>query len=480
MAIMLNSRGRVFIKDKKCSTYDYTDEYGIEVAGITESYGDISYIWGPSAINNNDYDVIAQIEGSITQPTTTITAYLPENGKSKLLSMAKRKCLFDMQIHYGDCNNPTDFSDFDYGLVFSNVRVSNYSTTNLTSRSPDTRAAIDLTFNVSISNIYHLYAKSFSDMSTIPEVTAGSIAGIFAYNGNNCSESGCIDDCDLLAVQKKNGSIYNFVRRVDNVWYSNSIIAGVTTSSNNESFIYTNGVNIYAFLNYDNPSSYEIYVYSYSDITNLYAWTLLASGTSHALKNYHISGNFLYFVTSLGVLYKLNTSSSNITLLATLPTPSYSVFGYGNTIYILNFDGTTYKYVDSTLTTLATLGGTAGTYLNILPLSIKNELEFSVIAGSGEIFCTINGGASYKLSGNLGSFTSVSATAYDGYNPEYVVLSNMQGLIYESFDSGLTWKLNTTFAISDFVPHSITFCGDNVYAGGGNVSGTTGNIIQSI
>jgi len=215
--VMLNSYGRAFLQESICEPYGYSDDCGIEVAGITESFGDISYLYCESSDAINDYDVVAQIEGAVTAPTTTITAYLPENGKSQLLRMARKKCTFNMQIHYGQCINPTDFTDFVYALVFKDVRISSYSTTNLTSRSPDTRAIIDLTFNVSISELVSLYNREFSTYGNVTEVTSGGIDSVYAYNSTNCDGgTDCDDNCDILALQR-DGSSYNFIRQVDDV-----------------------------------------------------------------------------------------------------------------------------------------------------------------------------------------------------------------------------------------------------------------------
>lgn len=477
MAFSVNNTGRVFIQESSCSVFEYADDNGIEVGSITENYGDVSNIYVSSSINSDEYVISAQVSGAEAAPTTTITAYMPENGRSQLLSLAERKCTFNMIIKYGSCSVPTDMSEFEYLLFFEGVRITSHSTTTLTSRSPDSKAVIDLTFNVSLKKVYRLHKTQFVPSVVSNVTTNGALTSIWAHNDEGCGSSGCNDDCTLLGLQLR-GTAYRFVRRIDGVWSSTAIITGITQYADNTSFIYTNGNQIYAFITLS-PLQLKIYSAPYSEIDNTsIAFTNIATFTGKTTPQFYVYGNLLYFAISNGAnsqLGILDTSSGSVTTYGSqLFTEGItSIAGYQDVIYIGLLDGGFYRYKNNTLVDYSDYFPTSSA---VYIVSVYGE-TIKVISNKN-IYCSGNAGVKWNNISNIGV-----ALKRINNNPSVpwhnIVMTQSDSKIYETFDGGLTYVLNTTINNTTLIPSGVAYCGTGIYVATRSADNTYGYVYEN-
>lgn len=477
--IMLNSQGRVFIEESPCDVFEYSDDCGTQVSGVSESFGDITNIYCSSSSSTDGYDIIAQIAGSQSSPTTTITSYLPADGYSQLLRLGRKKCTFNMAIKYGACSNPTDFNDFDYAIMFEGVRITSSSSTDLTSRSPDTRAAIDITFNVTIKKIYEMVKPSYLETATDTTVVNGGMQAIYAYNNTDCSGGNCADDCDLFALQKRD-TTYRMYRRIDGIWLNSGITSGITQAGANTAWVYTDGITVYAAFSGQSPTKAYIYSASYDDLeTTSPLWTQVASLDGITRPRTYAYGGNLYFGISNGTssyLAVLDTSSGSITEIGngTINSTIWSVFGYGSTVYVGTGDGELFVYSNGSLAKTSTDFGTGVT---IDGVAIHDADTFKILANKRDKHCTTDGGASWTSGGSLSVNQMSIAPNVD--NPWHSITLFPEIGMYDSFDGGLSNVLNTTITDSTIFPSGVTFCGDKIYIAMTNSNYSIGGIYEN-
>lgn len=484
MSVMLNSYFRAFIQEGYDSEYEYTEDAGIQVAGISENFGDVTYIYGASDIKTNEYVITAQIRGADGVPTTTINAYLPENGRSQLLRLAKKKCKFNMHLHSGKCNNPTDFNDFDYGLFFKNVVITGYSTTDLVSRSPDSRSVIDLTFNITMESVIEVFRPQWLEYTSDVNVTNGGIFYLASYEERDCGVD-CEGDYQLLGLQLRSNNNWRFVRRYNNTWYNSSIVAGITPTTSRPGIIYTNGDKIIAVTNQSSPTTYKILYTDYSNMDNNSAVfsNIVTSSSGTITGRYHAYGNKLYLGLRNGgasKLLELDTGSLSINAVASISNSIRSVWGYGNTVYIGTDNGELLCYKNNTLTNLTNnlpsqFANLSGAEVEVI--SIISEKEFVILIDFKHIYATINGGKTWKY---IRSFSSngPAVITQNLKNPQYV-LSRLNNELYISYDGGLT--ISTSYTLDS--NYSITgwaYAGEEIYFSASDSTNNVGKIFKTI
>lgn len=477
-SIVLNSLGRVFIQEKPCGKFEYAEDLGVQLGGVTESFGDVTYVYSPSDLADS-YEIVGEIGGTETPPTTTITAYMPSDGKSQLIKLAKSKCSFNLQVHWGACQDPTNFSEFDTGKLFEGVKITSYSTTDLTSRGPDSRAPIDLTFNISIQKIVDLKkAKLTQLLTSLGENSNGIIESLLAVTSSDCNSGDCLTDCDLIGIQRRLNSQFRFIRKVGDNWYNTTIVSGVTPNSGVPSYIYSNKNKIYAFINTLSTTTIKIYSAEYSKIANAgITWTQIYSVAGSSKNEYYVYGDKLWFTIANSGANKLGilTLSTGSVETISIPNTPTGIWGYEGTVYI-GATGAIYVYKNGVLTDLSSYIPVPG--VNYSKVSIFNENSFVVLASTVYLYCTTDGGKSWTLVNTIGNLFEQTFSAQT--NPWYVVgLSKVNGTVYESHDGGKTFLANNTYD-SILKPISVTFCGDTVYiAAGDTATGTTGAIFES-
>lgn len=484
MSVMLNSYFRAFIQESYDSEYQYSEDAGIQVAGISESFGDVTYIYGASDIKTNEYIITAQIRGADGVPTTTINAYLPENGRSQLLRLAKKKCKFNMHLHSGKCNNPTDFNDFDYGLFFKNVTITGYSTTDLVSRGPDSRSIVDLTFNISMEAVIEVFKPTWLEYTSDINVTNGGLFYVSSYEERDCGVD-CEGDYQLLALQLRSNNNWRFVREYNGTWYNSSIVAGVTPNPGRPGIIYTNGDKIYAITNQLSPTTYQISYTDYSNMDNNSATftSLVTSSSGTIIGRYHSYGNKLFLGLRNGgasYLMELDTSSNSIKSVAPISNPPRSVWGFGNTVYFGTDNGDLFCYKNNSLTNLTNMlpsqyADLPGAEIEVI--SIISDNEFIILIDFKHVYATVNGGRTWKY---IRSFSNNGpAVITQNYKNPQFVLSRLNNKLYVSYDGGLTISTSYTLDTNDTIT-AWAYAGEDIYFSVSDSTNNVGKIFKTI
>lgn len=120
-------------------------------------------------------------------PTTELVGRYALDLASDLLRLAKQGCPGDVQVHFGKCEDPTDFNEgFTKALMFETARFNSWSTGDLGSN--DEGAVIDETTPVTAREMYEVLPLSLAEKGS--DVVVNPIR-----DGVICDRIGC-GDCD--------------------------------------------------------------------------------------------------------------------------------------------------------------------------------------------------------------------------------------------------------------------------------------------
>ena len=222
MAVTLNpaltGQGRTFINTEGAGCgngYPYLGCYKVD--SLEKSLGDVTSIYCPSDESYDQFVEVASIKGADSRWTSTLTGTLTVDTETELEKILRRGCAFNLQVHFGSCERPDDFSSFTSSIVLQDVRLTNYSLSSLTALTPDERAAVSETASISVGSAYRVFPLEFA---TIPLADfTGINAGITICDsircGSLCSSVGSSDGCEKIYIINYNGALPRFYFSVD-------------------------------------------------------------------------------------------------------------------------------------------------------------------------------------------------------------------------------------------------------------------------
>lgn len=157
----LNKDSRIFISvnDERYQYYHF-----MKLDTIDKSYGEVNSVWCPDPDRYSHFieaDTFISGEGRYS---ASLMGRLPKDKVSKLKELSDIGCTFNVQAHFGICNKPYDFNDFDSAIILENVTITNYSTESLGALSPDEAAMINETVSISFENLYFIYKLQYGEI----------------------------------------------------------------------------------------------------------------------------------------------------------------------------------------------------------------------------------------------------------------------------------------------------------------------------
>lgn len=239
---VLSSDSRVFIRQTpNCCPSDYTYHSCMRLDGIEENLGEVTSGYCPSDTNIGEFVEVVQILGAPERATSNLVGRIPANYESILFKLKKRRCKFDVQLHYGKCINPTDFTTFEFALVLEDVIITNYSTDQLGALTPDETALINETVTLSVGNYYYLRKLGITNlMQKYPLVFNGFEGSDVILCGPEDCPNCCDDECVIfvLMMEIATNVLWVFASKDGGVnWRSSNtgvgVLSGTLPSTNN-------------------------------------------------------------------------------------------------------------------------------------------------------------------------------------------------------------------------------------------------------
>lgn len=454
----------------------YANEFAQYVAAmavdaLAQDRGDITPVRQPSEDNYGQFVDIGAIPGELSRMTTTLTGRMSRTELSTFYDLFKKACAFDLHLHFGLCQRPTDFTKYDKALVFEDVFVTSFGTDPLVALNSGDVAVIQETLDISIGNFYEIVPLKYS-VRGASETDDGVIVDVTISDNSNCG-----GDCDNAST----GWNKIFTATVDYISYISAdggltwetvvidgtppeatVLGGIALGD--YYVVLDSEGTLYYSLKKDlveNPGSA-----TYAEVaTDLTAPTAIAS-----LRNYSI------LVEEGGVIWGMdaaltpeiidNASATTEDLNAVAMHNDVSVAVGANGAVVYSFDnGVWYT-------------ATAVSTLNLISVAIKSRANWLVGSDNGQVWVTTDAGRTWKRV-TFPNYTAVSddVRAIEVSTP-HVVWMAIGEKLYRSIDGGVTWTVQPdsvlafpsndelrAIGVTSLNPNFVVVGGDNGGAG---------------
>lgn len=168
--------------------------------------GDRTLIYAPDEQQYGKFEVAGSIIGQPGQPELPVTARYRADQKSTLLRLANLGCDSDLQVHFGSCQNPSDFNGgWDKILVLEGARPTEWGTTDLGALTPDDSAVVDEEVPFSGERLYEIARITFGEKAAsqiVQEIVAITVCDAVTCGSCGIPSNGCDK---VLAVTLSNG-----------------------------------------------------------------------------------------------------------------------------------------------------------------------------------------------------------------------------------------------------------------------------------
>jgi hypothetical protein len=150
----------------------------------TQPFGDITNIEIPDPANYNKWLIVDKIQASEGRVTFSLEQKYAAAVKSALLRLAKARCAMDIQLHIGECTDPSLFNTFTKALIIEDASIGSWKADDLGALGGDQAAAVNETADLSASNIYEVMPLSFGEKG-------GDVVTNKLLDGTICDNASC-------------------------------------------------------------------------------------------------------------------------------------------------------------------------------------------------------------------------------------------------------------------------------------------------
>jgi len=479
---------RVFLIESGANPNTSPSYEGLWKAGAaTFGQGDVTPIRIPSADRYGQFKTVGSIAGTPDLPELAITARYSFD-LSDMLRLVNIGCNHDLQVHMGQCQNPSDFNGgWDKILVLEQARISNYSTSDLGAIEPGDNAVVneDVTWQGQlIYEIGKLTATEVGSTTITREVIAVAI----------CDQAGCGGSCGTASDGCQNVFMVTLAGggsaglSADVVWSSNGFSTsttihittlGLTESPDDAACV---GDNLVVVSGGAGASDSLHYADIAAILAGTQTWTEVNTGfvvSKGPQAIWSIGPNETWMAGAGGYIYFTDDPTAGVTVqdagVATsqdlndihmLDSTHGVAVGASNAV-IRTTDGSTWG---------AVTGPAVGVALNAVWM--KSEDIWLVGTAGGALYYTANGGTSWTALGFSGSGAGAVDDIYFvnqtvGYLSHHTAAP--VGRIFRTIDGGNSWYLlpeNGSMPDNDRI-NSIKACSVNTVFGGGLGGGGT-------
>lgn len=496
-ALQKTSQSRVFtIEDRAAPNHVPVYQTLARMAGVTHGQGDVTLVRIPDPNQYGRFIVVDKIQGQADSPQTSLEFRAERNVRSPIYRVVKKGCEVDVQLHIGDCKDPSDFDlGWDKILVFEGALFTNYQTDDQGTFDADGNNPVTETVDVSADDFYEIMPMAFSQIgeSTILQ----KVVDVAICDARSCGACGLPSDgCQkVFAVTVAVGASPGLTSQLVFTKDGGATISQthITSLPANKDATALACVGPYLGVISNGDSSFH-----YAKITDILAgtesWTKVTSGITAStadpkaiisLGRTHTwiaaEGGYVYFSADVTSGFTAQTSgdvtASDLNAITALDEKHLLAVGASNAI-ITTKDGATW---------LAVTGPSAQAGVAATACAMLSESEWQVGYADGELWYTYDSGVSWTQKSLPGSLTQVDDIVYATRTVGYITgrTSDPHGKLLRTINGGQSWYVlpeNTGLSIptSDFYL-GIAACGDDVnllWAGGTDDSGTDGLLVK--
>lgn len=175
----------------------------LRLNGPSQDFGDLTKIECPDPFQYNRWITKGSIKGEVGRPTATLEGRYLEDIKSTLLRLARKGCKVDVQMHAGQCQDPSDFLSWDKVLILEGAGLIKWSADDMGALASGDAKEVNETSDVSADDMYEVVPLSWSEKAgsiVTNEVLAGAICDTLSC-GDCQSESDGVSKIFLVTKQ---------------------------------------------------------------------------------------------------------------------------------------------------------------------------------------------------------------------------------------------------------------------------------------
>lgn len=416
-----------------------------------QSFGDAERQTAPSPLQYGAFDDIGEIVSGEERPTIGLRMIYTLS-KSELLSLAQRRCTFDLQIHIGKCKDPRDHDrGWDKILAYESARIGSYSTDDLGALSEGDNAQVNEEAEVSGRDMYEILPMTAAERAAAQVLQ--EVIKVLVCDLPTCGDCGNPSDgCStMFAITKPVGSSPGLLPGViftdDGFTTPGSTVITTLSAAESPSGAACVSDNL-VVVSADTDSLHYADKADILDGTEIWAEVttgFVAAGSPNAIDSYSPRDTFI--VGDAGYIYYSedpiegvtvsdagNATTENLNAVRMFSTEIIVAVGDNNTVVYSLDGGATWVSV--------TGPDTIGTP-NLISVEIRKESEWWVGTDDGKMYFTEDDGGSweekpFKNSGT-GSVTSiVFASNFVGYM-SHNRTGPANGRIFRTISGGKTW-----------------------------------------
>lgn len=197
-----SGHGRVFMQSGGSGPGNSVEYLGCaRLTGFSESLGDITPIYCPDPTAYDKFEAVDEVQGEGGLPTTSLV------GRFGFVNpVFNEECPFGVQVHYGKCQDPTDFNGgWDVILAFERARFTNRSSDDLSAMEEGDRAAILFTGDITARRMNQI-DQLILGAAAATQVTR-EVVGVAICDWLQCGECGTVSQgCDTIyAISNSSG-----------------------------------------------------------------------------------------------------------------------------------------------------------------------------------------------------------------------------------------------------------------------------------
>jgi len=418
---------------------------------VAQGFGDIERVECPDPYNYGKFVEVAQIKGANERVTTTLEGRYALDMKSTLLMLARKGCAFDVQLHFGECTDPSVFNKFKKALILENAFLTNYSTEDLGALASGDEAVVNESVDISAEVVYEVLPVSYALKAS--STVTNEVLDVIYCDSASCGECTVQSDgCKkVLAISKAAGGSPSTQADIlispdgGETWYAHDIEE--LTVAQDPSGIACLGDYAVVISNIAGSLCYVLK----SELTGIIdpdfvevTTGFVAGGGPNAISS---TGNYAFIVGDGGYVYGTSDPTAGVDVLDAANATAFDlndVHGLSSTFAVAVGDHGTVIYTNDGSTWQAAATKPTGVNIHMLAVWVKSETEWFVGGTNGTLYYTIDGGVIWTAIAFNGSgagtiFDIVFATDSVGYMSHSTAVP--KGRIFRTFDGGKTWVL---------------------------------------
>jgi len=162
----------------------------------SKEFGDVEDIEAPHMSRPGAFVKIGEVQGADGRAQTTLEGRYALDIRSELLKWAKLRCPVDVHLHWGDCEDLSDFNSFKKIAVYEEARLTSWETDEAGALQSDDEASILESAPISGRNLFEYVPLNFSKKAE--DLTTKEITDVIYCDDPSCGN--CADESDGCKV----------------------------------------------------------------------------------------------------------------------------------------------------------------------------------------------------------------------------------------------------------------------------------------